>query len=225
MKTELDPDVQNDSLPGQLTFFPELESDPAPRIRLQNPISPPEFSQLEQWKISILICDVLLRFDGAMPERWLYDIMVGGGYFNHFIYTDACGALTEHGAAEIVQDEAGENVCVLTAVGKANVKRLRLYVPKVFRDQVHLTALRYIARQRALRDLQITFEPDGDACRLCLRCMDHGTEMLFLRISAPSQAHAEELSERILRNPSRFFGSILDLAMTNEEEPFDLADN
>lgn len=225
MKPELDPDVQNENLPGQLTFFPEMESDPAPHIRLQNPIPPPEFSQLEQWKISILISDVLLRFDGVLPERWLYDIMVGGGYFNHFVYMDALGALTENGAAEIVQDEAEEQACVLTAVGRANAKRLRLYVPKVFRDQVHLTALRYTARQRALRDLQITFEPDGDTCRLCLRCMDGGREMLFLRISAPSTEQAEELSERILRNPARFFGRILDLAMTNEEEVIDLADN
>ncbi len=55
--------------------------------------------------------------------------------------------------------------------------------------------------------------------------MDHGQEMFFLRISAPSKESAEELGERVLRNPARFFGKILDLALTNEAEPFDLRNN
>ena len=98
-------------------------------------------------------------------------------------------------------------------------------VPKLFRDRVMLTALRYVARQKALRDLKIGYEPDGDGCRLCLTCSDQGREMFFLRIAAPDRAAAEMLGERILRNPAGFFGKVLDLAFRNEEEQFDLTDN
>lgn len=226
MKPDIQPEEQSIDLPGQMAFFPELESDdPAPYIQLQHPIPPPELSQLEQWRLSILLSDVLRRFDGALPEPWLFEIMVGHGYLSHFLYEDALGALVDSGAALAVRSEEGSEQIVLTETGRRNVKNLRLMVPKIFRDQVHLTALRYCARQRALRDLQITYEPDESGCRLCLRCMDQQQEMFFLRISTPAKANAEELGERILRNPARFFGKIIDLAMTNEEEPFDLTDN
>lgn len=215
-----------ESLPGQMAFFPEMETaDPAPHIMLQKPIPPPELSQLEPWKFSILLSDVLLRFKGSLPERWLYDIIVGGGFLSYFLYADALGSLVDHGAAVLLPDSDGETCCVLTENGTRNVKNLRLMVPKIFRDQVHLRALRYVTRQRALRDLHISYEDGGADCKLCLRCLDHGKEMFFLRISAPSHEIAEELGERVLRNPARFFGKILDLALTNEEEPFDLTDN
>jgi hypothetical protein len=226
MKPEQLPEEENIDLPGQMAFYPELETaDPAPHIMLQNPIPAPELSQLEQWKRSILFSDILLRFQGKLPERWLYDIIVGGGFLNYFLYADSLGALIDHGAVVMMPDEDGENCCVLTETGSRNAQNLRLMVPKVFRDQVHLKALHYVTRQKALRDLHISYEDAEQGCRLCLRCMDHGQEMFFLRISAPSKESAEELGERVLRNPARFFGKILDLALTNEAELFDLRNN
>lgn len=226
MTDEIQNELIPESLPGQMAFFPEMETaDPAPHIMLQRPIPPPELSQLEPWKLSILLSDVLNRFEGRLPESWLYEIMVGGRFLNYFLYADALGALTDRGSVVIMPDENGESCCILTENGARNVKNLRLMVPKIFRDQVHLYALRYVTRQRALRDLEISYEDGAEGCRLCLRCTDHGEEMFFLRISAPSKENAEELGERVLRNPARFFGKILDLAMTNEEEPFDLRNN
>ena len=226
MNGELMNEPVPESLPGQMAFFPEMETaDPAPHIMLQRPIPPPELSQLEAWKLSVLLSDVLLRFKGSLPERWLYDIIVGGGFLSYFLYADALGALVDHGSAVMLPDSDGVMSCILTENGTRSVKNLRLMVPKVFRDQVHLRALRYVTRQRALRDLHISYEDSAQDCKLCLRCLDHGKEMFFLRIAAPSHEIAEELGERVLRNPARFFGKILDLAMTNEEEPFDLTDN
>lgn len=226
MKPQIPPEEQSFDLPGQMAFFPEYESDdPAPYIQLQHPIAPPEVSLLAGWGHSILMSDLLRRFEGSLPEPWLYEIMVGHGFLNHFLYTDALGALLESGAVRSVREADGTERIILTETGSRDVQHLRLMVPKMFRDQVHLTALRYCARQKALRDLKISYEPDAAGCRLCLRCMDQQEEMFFLRISTPSRSSAEELGERILRNPARFFGKIIDLAMTNEEEPFDLTDN
>lgn len=217
-------DSQQYALPGQITFFPDMEPKPASHIQLQRPISPPKLSQLEDWEFCIIISDVLMRFDGRLPEPWLFDIMVGGNILNNFLYHHALGSLLESKAVERITEHDTE-IIVLTESGRTNAKNLRLMVPKIFRDQVHLAALRSVTRQKALRDLKITYEPDDKDCKLCLCCLDHGEEMFFLRISTPSRDVAEELGERILRNPARFFGRIIDLAMTNEEEPFDLTDN
>ena len=226
MKPDLLPEEENVELPGQMAFFPEMETDdPAPHILLQNPIEPPELSQLAPWRLSILLSDVIRRFDGKLPEAWLYEIIVGNGFLSHFEYTNALGALFDSGAAVTDRDADGNELVLLTADGMRNAQNLRRMVPKIFRDSVHLTAMRFCARQKALRDLQISYEPDADGCKLCLCCMDGRKEMIFLRIATPDRAAAEELSERILRNPARFFGKIIDFAMTNEEETFDLTDN
>ena len=225
MKTEnIQEDQHQYAVPGQMAFFPDMETDPAPRIQLQRPIPPPELSQLEDWEFCIIMSDILMRFDGRLPEPWLFDIMVGGKFLSNFLYHDALGSLLDSNAVERIT-EHDTDIIVLTESGRLNAQNLRLMVPKVFRDQAHLTALRCVARQKALRDLKITYEPDEKGCKLCLCCMDHGREMFFLRISTPSPEVAEELSERILWNPARFFGRIIDLAMTNEEETFDLTDN
>lgn len=225
MKSDLQMEEQGIDLPGQLSFFPEMETeDPAPHIQLQHPIQPPDVSQLPLHKIRILLCDVLMRFEGTLPEQWLFEIMVTSGYLNNFVYADAVGGLIDYGSA-VFSEQDGERTLILTQTGIENAKKLRLYVPKLFRDQVHLTALRFVARQRALRDLRMTYEVEKEGCRLAVQCTDRGKEMFFLRISAPSKAEAESIGESILRNPAGFFGKILDLALTNEEEPFDLTDN
>ena len=226
MRPDVQPEAEGIELPGQMAFFPELETeDPAPHILLQRPIGPPELSQLEPWLLSVLLSDILRRFDGKLPEPWLFEIFVGHGFLSHFEYENALGALIDSGAVVSSRDESDTEILTLTGSGMELAGRLRWMVPKIFRDSVHLKALRFCARQKALRDLQISYEPDENGCKLCLRCMDGRQEMFFLRIATPSQAGAEELSERILRNPARFFGKIIDFAMSNEEEQFDLTDN
>lgn len=225
MKPELNEAQEEVKVQGQLAFFPEMEQEKAEaEDHTELGIQLPDAAQLSLLNVRILLADVLLRFEGDLPEQWLYDIMVQSGFFDYFTYSDALGALTEHGMAVLTERE-GEQHVVLTETGMQNAKKLRLYVPKLFRDQVHLRALRYTARQRALRDLRITYDPCEEGCKVSLACCDNGREMFFLRITAPGQAEAESIGESILRNPARFFGKILDLALTNEEETFDLSDN
>lgn len=216
---------QEEKLTGQMAFFPEMENDdPAPRIHLQHPIPVPDISQLPYTSVRILIADVLQRFDGILPEQWLFDIMVSNGYLNNFVYSDALGGLVEAQAVELCRKQ-DETYVVLTENGKDKVKKLRLMVPKVFRDRVHLAAIRHVSRQRALRDLRIQYEKDENGWNVALQCFDRAKEMFFLRINAPTEAEAVKIGEGVLRNPSRFFGKILELTLTNAEEPFDLTNN
>ncbi len=222
MLAEIQPE---EKLNGQLAFFPEMESEEsAPLLSDMRPIPPPVPEQLDHWHICVLLSDLLLRFDGTLPEDWLYEIAVTSGHISYFMYMDALGALIEQNA--VVQEQKdGAAVLRLTDAGRESVRQARLYVPKYFRDQVHLTALRYVARQRALRDLRIRCEQEANGWCADFTCYDGGREMMSLQIHAPSKENAELFTERILRNPARFFGKLLDLALTNEEEQYDLSDN
>ena len=210
-------------IPGQLTFVPETAPS-VKRSKFDAEIHS-EAALSDPSRIRILICDVLAKFDGRLPESWLYEIFVGAGHVSYFLYEDALGWLLDNGSAVTETDAAGETQCFLTDRGRQTVRRLRQYVPKLFRDQVMLTALRYTDRQKALRDLRIAYEDEANGCRLCLTCSDNGREMFYLRIGTPDRASAELLGERILRNPTGFFGKVIDLAVRNEEEQFDLTDN
>ncbi|MBQ3940300.1 MAG: DUF4364 family protein [Oscillospiraceae bacterium] len=215
---------QTVEIPGQMTFVPEPAAPPSHKSKFDAEIRS-EAALNDPSMIRILLCDVLAKFDGRLPEDWLYEIAVGAGHISYFLYEDALGWLLDSGSVVTEPDTAGQPQCYLTERGRLTVRRLRRYVPKLFRDQVMLTALRYVSRQKALRDLKIRYESDADGWHLCLTCSDQGREMFFLRIAAPDRAAAEMLGERILRNPAGFFGKVIDLAVRNEEEQFDLTDN
>ncbi len=217
--------MPEEKLSGQLAFFPEMEpEDSLPGSSDLRAIPAPSTEQMSHWHICILLSDILLRFDGVLPEDWLYEIMVPTGHVSYFMYMDAIGALLEQKSVVCCTAD-GLPSYRLTETGRLSVKQSRLYVPKYFRDRVHLTALRYVARQRALRDLRQSCEPSGNGWSMTISCMDHGAEMMQVRIHTPGKEQAEMLGERIQCNPARFFGKLLDLALTNEEEQYDLTDN
>ena len=212
-------------LPGQLAFFPDKKPK---QPTVPHKRSYPAMSQLtlnDPHLVSILLCCILLRFEGHLSERWLYEIVVSSGHISYFLYADAVGFLLDNGSVAEEQDSEQNTMYYLTKRGVACAESLRQYVPKPFRDQVMLTALRYVSRQRAIRELSMRYEPDDDGVSLCLSCKDGNHDMFSLRVHAPSKESAEMLGERILRNPAGFFGKIIDIAMNNEEENFDLSDN
>ncbi len=211
-------------LPGQLAFFPETTSAPPVRhksrqypelnpVRLQDP-----------HLVRILICIVLHRLDSPIPESWLYDILVSSGHINFFLYTDAVGFLLENQSI-LQQEQDGTFIYTLTDKGTACAVDMRKYVPKVLRDRVVLTALRFAARKKVMQEMSVTYEQVEDGYMLCVQCNDRHREMFTLRILTPNRNAAGELAERIMRNPAAFFGKLLDSALNNEEESFDLRDN
>ncbi|MBR5372031.1 MAG: DUF4364 family protein [Oscillospiraceae bacterium] len=216
-----------EEIPGQLSLIPEKPRQPKlseQRIGLQ-------YATLESpvlddpSRICILICDILKHFDGCMPEQWIYDIMLKSCGITFFIYSEAIGFLTDNGSIVLEQNNRHEDVYYLTKKGLRCADDLRKLVPKLFRDQVMLAALKYASHQKALRDLEVSYEPQDSGCAVCLRCMDQAREMFYLRIQAPTEESAKLLGEKVLLNPAGFFGRILDLALNNEEEEFDLSDN
>lgn len=214
--------LTEEELPGQLAFFPE--ETPAAAAEPEE-LRLPELPFIDPYRLRILIGDILLRFGGILRADWLHAVMVSQLGVSYFVYADAVGALLDNGSAAEVTDAVGAQCIALTPAGMQNLPKLRSLVPKLFRDQAHTAAIRYVRRQRALRDLVISYEETGDDCMLCIRCQDKGQEMIGLRLRAPSRTEAELLAEKILCNPAGFFGRLIDLALTNTEEPFDLSDN
>ena len=58
-----------------------------------------------------------------------------------------------------------------------------------------------------------------------VRCLDVDCDLMDLKIYAPDMTQAKLLGERIMLNPAGFYGKVIDLALSNEEPPYDLSDN
>ena len=46
-----------------------------------------------------------------------------------------------------------------------------------------------------------------------------------MKLYAPDLAQAKMIGERVLLNPAGFYGKVVELALSNEEPPYDLSDN
>ena len=46
-----------------------------------------------------------------------------------------------------------------------------------------------------------------------------------LKLFAPDMGQAKLIGEKIMLNPAGFYGKVIELALSNEEIPYDLTDN
>jgi len=190
----------------------------------QNELTKIELSDLHL--INILLCYLLSRMPEPVPPDDLYDIVVGSGIINYFYYNDSLSFLTQNGSIVLAETPDGsERRYMLLPRGELCAKRLKDFVPKIFRDRLVLTALRYNARQKYENEVKITYEEMDKGYYLHLRCLDQGDDALDLKLSVPDLTHAKLLGEQIMKNPSGFYGKIVELALSNEEPPIDLSDN
>lgn len=176
--------------------------------------------------INILICYLLSKMSEPVPPDDLYDIVVGSGIINYFYYNDSLSFLTQNGSIVLAETPDGtDRRYMLLPRGELCAKRLKDFVPKIFRDRLVLTAIRYTARQKYENEVKITFEEMDKGYYLHLRCLDQGDDALDLKLSVPDLQHAKLLGEQIMKNPAGFYGRIIELALSNKEPEVDLSDN
>lgn len=176
-------------------------------------------------RINILICYLLYRIKEPVPPDHLYDIAVGTEIINYFYYQDAIDFLLKNESIETITSKKGQEQYRLTRKGELCAQRLRNYVPKIFRDRLVLAALKYNARLRYENEIKIEYLPMDKGVYLHLRCLDRGDDLLDMKMFAPDLRHAKLLGDKIMANPSGFYGKILNFALNNEEETYDLSDN
>jgi DNA-binding MarR family transcriptional regulator len=175
--------------------------------------------------LNILLCYLLYKIAKPVEAEQLYDIAIGTGVINYFYYQDSLAYLLENG---LVKKENGENHTVMYELqpkGRECARQLKTYAPKSYRDKLVLAAMRYFARLKAEQELKIVYEPLENGYYTHVRCLDVDCDLMDLRLYAPDLAQAKLIGEKILLNPAGFYGKVVELALSNEEPPYDLTDN
>jgi hypothetical protein len=175
--------------------------------------------------LNILICYLLYKIDRPVEPEQLYDIAIGTGVINFFYYQDAISYLISNGLISLSTGKNGAECYVLEPKGRECAKQLKSYAPKSYRDKLVLAALRYFTRLKYEQDVKIEYEPAGKGYYTHVRCLDVSSDLMDLRLYAPDMTQAKLIGERIMLNPAGFYGKVVELALNNEELPYDLSDN
>ena len=175
--------------------------------------------------LNILLCYLLYKIERPVNTEQLYEIAIGTGVINYFYYQDSIDYLTKNGLISVQKDELEGDCYVLESMGKECAQQLKSYAPKTLRDKLVLAALRYFTRVKYEQEIKIEYEPAGKGYYMHVRCLDVDCDLMDLKIYAPDMTQAKLLAERIMLNPAGIYGKVIDLALSNEEPPYDLSDN
>lgn len=174
--------------------------------------------------INILLCYLLYKVNRPIETEQLYEIAIGTEIINYFYYQDSIDYLMRNLLISVIDDD-GKSFFKLEAKGIECARRLKSYAPKSYRDRLVLAAMRYFARIKAEHEVQIEYIPVENGCYTRVRCLDKDCDLMDLRLYAPDLTQAKLIGEKIMLNPAGFYGKIVELALSNEEPPYDLSDN
>ena len=147
--------------------------------------------------LNILICYLLYKIDRPVEPEQLYDIAIGTGVVNYFYYQDSIDYLIKNSLISLSSDDKGTECYILEEKGRECARQLKSYAPK----------------------------PVENGCYTHIRCLDVNCDLMDLKLYAPDKTQAKMIGEKILLNPAGFYGKVVELALSNEEPPYDLSDN
>jgi len=175
--------------------------------------------------LNILLCYLLYKIARPVEPDQLYEIAIGTGVVNYFYYQDSMDYLLKNGLIKLEKGENGEELYVLQPKGTECARQLKSYAPKSYPDTLVLAALRYFARVKAEQELKIEYEKLDNGYYTHVRCLDIDCDLMDMKLYAPDLTQAKLIGERIMLNPAGFYGKVVELALSNEEPPYDLSDN
>ena len=174
--------------------------------------------------INILLCYLLYKIDRPVGTEYLYEIAISTGVINYFSYLDSVDYLTKNQLIEI-RNVDDMDCYVITPKGTACAKELKKHAPKSYRDKLVVAALRYFTKLKYEQELKIEYIPIENGYYTHIRCLDTKNDLMDLKLFAPDLTQAKLIGEKIMLNPSGFYGKVIELALSNEEVKYDLSDN
>lgn len=175
--------------------------------------------------LNILLCFLLNKIAKPVEVEHLYDIAIGTGVVNYFYYQDSIDYLIKNGLVSLEKNRSGIDCYVIEEKGRECARRLKAYAPKSYRDKLMLAAMRYFARLKYEQEIKIEYIPIENGYYTHVRCLDIDCDLMDLKLYAPDLTQAKLIGEKIMLNPAGFYGKVVELALSNEEPPYDLSDN
>lgn len=179
-------------------------------------ISPNMLSLTDSYAVKILICFFLNQIERPVTPNQLMEIATADGIVNYFYYTEAIESLLEAGTV-ICEEIEGTTYYNLSEMGKKGADSFKTLVPKSFRDKILSSGLKLFAKLKNEHDVKCEIEKLEKGYSVVCTCFDMDVVLMELRLFAPDIEQARLMKEKILLNPTEFYGKVLDYTLDNEE--------
>lgn len=166
-------------------------------------------NMFETGDLKILICYVLSTIKEAVPATELAQLFHYEGIANYFEVQTAIYELEKSGYIKL--ENSKEQLFVITDEGKKLSVTLRDSVSATLRGKVYNAVVKMLARYKTERDTNITLTRVETGCSLTCKIASGGCDFLSFSILLPNEAQAGSLKEKILKNPSYYYDSLITL--------------
>ncbi len=179
-------------------------------------LTPNMLSLTDSYAVKILICYFLKEIDRPVTPEQLTEIATAEGILNYFYYTEAINSMLE-AKTIIIQNIDGIDYYVLTEMGRNGADSFKSIVPKSFRDRILATGLRLFSKLKIEHDVKCEIsELEKGYCVECT-CYDSDIVLMDLKLFAPDEQQAALIKEKIMLNPTEFYGKVLNYVIDNEQ--------
>jgi len=179
-------------------------------------ISPNMLSLTDSYAVKILICFFLKQIERPVTPNQLMEIATADGIVNYFYYTEAISSLLEAGTV-ISEEIEGITYYSLSEMGRKGADAFKNLVPKSFRDKILTSGLKLFAKLKNEHDVKCEIEKNDKGYSVVCTCFDMDVVLMKLSLFAPDIDQARLMKEKILLNPTEFYGKVLDYTLDNEE--------
>lgn len=179
-------------------------------------LTPNMMNLTDPYAVKILICYFLRQINRPITPDQLTQIATESGIVNYFVFTEALKGLVDTKTVSLVEQD-GEEYYVLSELAKYGADDFKKIVPKSFRDKIMIAGLKFFAKLKNENDVKISIQEQQRGYAVNVIATDGGLVLMDLKLYAPDREQAEMLGEKIMLNPSDFYGKVIDYAVENEE--------
>jgi len=179
-------------------------------------ITPNMLSLTDSYAVKVLICYFLNQIDRPVTPEQLLEIATAENIINYFYYTEAISDMVETETILIEKIDDVEHY-ILSDLGKAGAESFKTIVPKSFRDKILSSGMKLFAKLRIEQDVKCEIEQLEKGYSVSCFCKDIDVILMDLKLFAPDFEQANLIKEKILQNPTDFYGNVLDYVLDNKE--------
>lgn len=179
-------------------------------------ITPNMLSLTDSYAVKILICYFLKEIDRPVTTDQLTEIATADGIINYFIFTEAIEQMLEAKTVEKKMIDGEEHI-VLTEIGREGAESFKKIVPKSFRDKILVSGLKLFSRLKIQHDVKCEISPLDKGYQIGCTCHDNDVVLMDLKLFAPDESQAKLIQEKIMQNPTEFYGKVLSYVLENEQ--------
>jgi len=179
-------------------------------------LTPNMLSLTDSYAVKILICYFLKEIDRPVTPVQLTEIATADGILNYFYYTEAINSMLEAKTIEI-KNVDGVDYYYLTEMGKAGAESFKTIVPKSFRDKILGAGLKLFSKLKIEHDVKCEVTQLEKGYSVSCICNDNDVVLMDMRLFAPDEQQAILIKEKIMQNPTEFYGKVLNYALDNEQ--------